>query len=863
MNALTVAILRVPSRLVALVSTCPTQIATPRYGDPLLVDPYVELTLPLEDVADLNRDCLRELQLAWHRLSEVTVFDEAVAADIREVLAMTIPDDVHSSIEPWRPPVLPKLPRATAAHPRAFRGTKTQPPSQQQPPAVDLRPHLCNLRDLRAILEYVRSLPLYTSKSDQFAFDASSFQEMFAAPKSLRICLWMISVGAKVSDFDWRNIVGQYWSLRLDENEPLRRAVARVLRDPWSKERLSWLQALHPIEPDRREAVLVSLLECVRLSSSQASDLANKLSRMSEQSDSESFRNRSWAFAQAIQRGASLDSLLSGFEMANRYQPDHDFVNKEFDDLDPCPDIIAWIDFIKGSSNASWNRESNAMGAWDDCGFFPGLSKLFDQRNWSGLNPDDAMELFKVFRNCRFTEMPESMRETFAVLVCVSSRYFEVIRNLPSEYRSKGINLFQVVAGYWEGKQLPNALERILDILPVVCAEPFDKRCESAIYSSMLNLVEKDFVAWSSGPMESMLTLDRASRNHNEATLIAIGLNRLARSYSTWLVNALANSATAMLKCAHTFGCLSKTQHIAAMESVMNHPIYNCEELELRPLACLIVEHLPHGVHDPVPRKVKAILRGEVTLTEGQEARAKTKIQTELLRTKIELARHSALEVLATALGIAMDLAEHKAAQHAVKIQNLAMENRRALRKFLRAYLSGEEDYLNKHSANLRWLKSHPAVSFERWRTGPATMQRAIDGHVLSLTVELNPLEALQLGTYVGSCLGIGGMLAVSAAAVVLDINKTVVYARNQQGKVIARQLLAISEQDQLVAFSVYPNSVSPAIKQMFTEYDRAFAAHLGIRLHEPDSGTEYPEIARPISSYWWDDTAWNFEPSF
>ena len=859
MNALTIAILRQPSRLVALVSTCPIPVTAPRYGDPLLVDPYIELTLPLEDAPDLSREGLRELQLAWHRLSQVTVVDEAVAADIREVLAMTIPDDVHSSIEPWRPPVLPKLPRATAAHPRAFRGTKMQPPSQQQPPAVDLRPHLCNLRDLRAILEYLQSLPFYPSKPELVALDTSFFQEVFAVPRSLRICIWMMTVGAKVSDFDWRNAVKHYWALRLDENQPLRRAVARVLREPWLKERLSWLQAIHRVEPDRRESVLVSLLES---SVSEESDIENKLYRMSELSDDHSFRNRSWAFAQAIQRRASLDSLLSGFEMANRYQPDHDFVNKDFDNQDPCANIIAWTEYVKSNLDTSWNRESIALSAWDDCGCLPGLAKLFDQRNWIGLSPADALELFKVFLNCRFTDMPESMLETFATLVSVSSRYFEDIRNLPSAYRSKGIRLFRVVVSYWEGKQLPLALERTLDLLPVVCAEPFDKSCESAIYSSMLNLDEQDFVAWRSGPIDSLLALDRASRNHNEATLIAIGLKRLARSYSTWLVNALANSATAMLKCAHTFGCLSKTQHVAAMESAVNHPIYQCDGLELRPLASLIVEHLPRGVHDPVPRKVKAMLRGEAVLTDGQSARAKSKIHTELLQTKIELARQSAIEVLATALGVTMDVAEHKAAQHAVKMQNLAMENRRALRKFLRAYLSGEEDYLNKHPANLRWLKDHPAISFERWRTGPATLQRTIDGNLLSLSVELNPLEVLQLGTYVGSCLGIGGMLAVSAAAVVLDINKTVVYAKNQHGKVIARQLLAISEQDQLVAFSVYPDNVSLAIKQAFIEYDRAFASYLDIRLHEPDLDTDYPEIARPISSYWWDDAAWRFEES-
>ena len=661
----------------------------------------------------------------------------------------------------------------------------------------------------------------------------------------------------KNADLDLAVINGHYWALELDDNEPLRRAAARLLSEPWLRERLDWLDIVREIEPHRREAVLVALLENVQSTYPDSRDLSRWLLRMSELSDDESFFNRVWALAQAIQRGASIDALLSGFELANRYQPDHDFVNKQFDDCDAAPVITEWIEYARTTTDKTWNRETMAMRVWEDCGQLNGLSKLLDKRNWQDLSPTDAFDQFTVFRDCRYAETPEAMEASLSVLLRMASPYFDTIRSLPEEYRAKGIRLFQFVAIYWEGKRLEQALQRILELIPVVCAEPFDKSCESQLYSSMLNLTEQDFAAWRSGKLEALLELDRASRNQNEASLIATGLRRLAKDYSNWLVEAFERAPGPLLKCAHTFGCLSKTQHFEAMEDALLHPISACRETELHALASHIIEHLPRGVHDPVPRKVKAMLRGELSLTDGQATRAVAKIQAELARTKIELARQAAVEVLTNALGVSMDLAESKAVQHAVKMQNMAMENRRALRKFLRAYLSGADDYLNKHPANLQWLKRHPTVQFERWRNGIVQSCPCIDGAQLTLSVELNPLEALQLGSYVGSCLGIGGMLAASAAAVVLDINKTVVYARNQRGKVIARQLLAIAENDQLVAFSVYPDSASPSLKEAFADFDRAFAAHLNLRLYQPDADENQPEIARPISSYWWDDLAW------
>jgi hypothetical protein len=52
---------------------------------------------------------------------------------------------------------------------------------------------------------------------------------------------------------------------------------------------------------------------------------------------------------------------LSGFELANRYQPDHDFVNKPFDDCDAAPVITEWIEYARTTTDKTWNRETMAM----------------------------------------------------------------------------------------------------------------------------------------------------------------------------------------------------------------------------------------------------------------------------------------------------------------------------------------------------------------------------------------------------------------------------------------------------------------------------------------------------------------------
>ena len=111
-------------------------------------------------------------------------------------------------------------------------------------------------------------------------------------------------------------------------------------------------------------------------------------------------------------------------------------------------------------------------------------------------------------------------------------------------------------------------------------------------------------------------------------------------------------------------------------------------------------------------------------------------------------------------------------------------------------------NYLQHHPLTIRWLKCHPNICLKPWTCG-IHLESYEEKQYVTINLEQHPLEVLKLGTYVGSCLGVGGLCTDSAAAVMLDVNKQVLYARDAKGVVLARQLLAISKNEQLVAFEI------------------------------------------------------------
>ena len=116
--------------------------------------------------------------------------------------------------------------------------------------------------------------------------------------------------------------------------------------------------------------------------------------------------------------------------------------------------------------------------------------------------------------------------------------------------------------------------------------------------------------------------------------------------------------------------------------------------------------------------------------------------------------------------------------------------------------------------------------------------------------------EILKMGTYVNSCLSIGGCNQHSAIANALDANKRVLFMHDADGKFIARQLLAITKERKLACFMVYHASHRydrELIQEKFGDIDKAFALELGITIQDE---YEY-EIENVVCKDWYDDGIW------
>lgn len=80
-----------------------------------------------------------------------------------------------------------------------------------------------------------------------------------------------------------------------------------------------------------------------------------------------------------------------------------------------------------------------------------------------------------------------------------------------------------------------------------------------------------------------------------------------------------------------------------------------------------------------------------------------------------------------------------------------------------------------------------------------------IDGSQrLELNFESDPLEVMRMGDYFGTCLSLGSCNFFSTLTNFVDINKHVIFARDQNNKVVGRCLIALIDNGSLIGFHPY-----------------------------------------------------------
>lgn len=165
--------------------------------------------------------------------------------------------------------------------------------------------------------------------------------------------------------------------------------------------------------------------------------------------------------------------------------------------------------------------------------------------------------------------------------------------------------------------------------------------------------------------------------------------------------------------------------------------------------------------------------------------------------------------------------------------------NKKLLRNLLRAQLSGDKEWRDRHPANQKFLATmrSKGVEIDVW-TSEFPRELAcpdIPGEKLCLSMELDPLQILQMGNYVGTCLSVGGANSFSTVANACEWNKRVIYARDGAGRVVGRKLIGVTEDWTLVGFHGYArmedDQGSAALRVAMEDYAREFAHACGLAL--------------------------------
>jgi hypothetical protein len=159
-----ISIVRRPGELVALISE-------PNAEDP---KSFEIKSIPLDAVKRSLFPRKARLQESWQRLANASAADSDTLYDVLIVAIESVPDLSTASTPPSLPAnwgAVPSTPKATSAHPRAFRGTKHQPPKGPRLAPLDIRPHLCHPGSMHALLSPMRKhLPDVQARLEQHGY---------------------------------------------------------------------------------------------------------------------------------------------------------------------------------------------------------------------------------------------------------------------------------------------------------------------------------------------------------------------------------------------------------------------------------------------------------------------------------------------------------------------------------------------------------------------------------------------------------------------------------------------------------------------------------------------------------------------
>jgi len=867
--------------IVAVYSTVTSKICDA--APDLTLRPYSILEKPLNIVDE--KDCPEKQRIlqAWEALASVQTLNAQVLTDCLIVIMDTRPEigDERLALALTAITDNKKEIKASAAHPRAYKGTKTKPPKVSTP-YYNLQSLICTTGGSNYLLD---QLDQYRKKTlaQKSQNSAISLPDKLASSENLHDIYYyrhfkdfdakqMIKISPAfgrlilpcVSGYKWKTVIKLAEicrALDLDQDENLAATLARMASYKPVYGLLDWCEILASRRAAQRLPLIIVFIitHSLALDPAQIKQYLIQLDALSNE-DTDIIAGM-FTILDGVHQKHNMQYIFDGLHIASELGHFLDLgkIEKSYPAFDKT--MVMQIQTEIFNKDKSRSRWPNALSLWRNCGTNQYLNQSLPYLINANLEIETAKEaIYFLLQDFYFDSEPIKIKEQKKKLVGkFGPTFLMAIASIPPPYKERHLQEVKDFFYYYEGvDSIEKDFTGLLTFLKRICAPPFSPDLE--IIGTAIGLIERYGIkVLVAADDASLLAIEAQSKNGNMQGLVRLGLSTLVEAQEQFVWRCFKKHTSKLCKVAKVFSTLNSVQKNKLIKLFAEDPIMqDLSAMDLFSLYALFKPHLRHGINSPFSAKVARALRGEIELSNNQWERGREQVINNLDDTRLDILRSRIFTELKSVLP--QNNADEKTL-HALQLFNRSRYNRRAFKSFMRNYWNGKSTYRQDHILSKRWLNKHPSLDIETFSRGIVMENQIDDLGTVTISVEQDPLEALKLGTYANTCLSINGMCNDSSLAVVLDINKLVLYARDESGKVLGRQLVCWSEADELVCFNIYPLTVSRSLKLFFHAYDLAFASALDtVARYEnyDENDRKDPVIVNILSESWWDDGAWD-----
>jgi hypothetical protein len=638
-----------------------------------------------------------------------------------------------------------------------------------------------------------------------------------------------------------RRTLSHYWSLGLERHDGRLALVVRLLAGPHG---LGWLDRAAMAPGERQDALLTRLL-AGSASAIAPATLPGRLFDGYGLDDSEGDGDRIAHLLRRMGDGVPAEEALQEIQFAAAFAPSYRF---EIRGRRPVARRHPRLPARHAGDLSRVLERLRDAGTLEDRPTF--AARLW---RWSVSRPDRAAVLA---RPSLVSWPPDTACAVLDALMLRGSREWSVgarafgfedlLRRVPVSHHERAVEeaacvLEHVPAG---------TTARAMALVARLARPPYRARLQDPGAAALLALAAGDRGERLQDLADRTLQrLDRALAEDHGIQPLRAGLRAVAQRAPRLFWDALAAHPEPLMAAARDLGLLHPARRRVVLRRFRAHPVAQ-RRFARRPLdaVCAAIERaVALGLPSPIPRRLRDHRAGVRTLSSGSLERHRQAIVRRLLPFRLALLRLAALDDVRR--GVPADLRD-EGERHAVLMLAGVTDNKRLLRRVLRLPAAARARFLAEHPRNRAWAARHPAALHPAWSGGDA-----LRAGTLRLALERDPLEVLRIGTRVGSCLALGGCHDDAAVSTMADDNKRVVLARDERGAFVARQRIAITEDDRLLCSPVYPQGAETAVADAFRAYDVRLAERLGVKLVRP--GEDY-DVAEVLARADYDDGVWS-----